>query len=387
VRYIDSGTRDPAHTVGQWLSGQAIVNVAALKFQVGYFASSGLDFLKPILTHLRSSGRPITAVVGSNSSDTIVSDVNELIALAGSPRAGVDLAVVSYGAALFHPKIYFIERTDGSRTAYLGSANLSKSGISGQNIEAGLLVDTNDGDPTAILDEIETAIDAWFGGGRGGVHLVMSPADSAKLLADGILSAAGFKASTMPPKTTSAGVAKPSLSPLVKAPAPPPSAPAPPAPAPTLGPAPAHVSARVLIAEIGGGERWKQANFPIATITGFFGVTPGSHQQIRLTHILPGGGTGSIETPRVVAVKSQNYRFELASVGSTPYPTSGNRPIAVFVEQAPRDFAYRVFFSGDPGYADLDAFLAANYTGPKHHLRRVTTIHAALLAAWPGSFM
>jgi len=102
---------------------------------------------------------------------------------------------------------------------------------------------------------------------------------------------------------------------------------------------------------------------------------------------LPGGGIGSVETPPVVAVKSQNYRFELASVGSTPYPTGGNRPIGVFVEQAPRDFTYHVFFSGDPGYANLNAFLAANYTGPKHHLRRVTTNRSGLLAAWPGSFM
>lgn len=365
---------------------QDCLQVASLKLEVGYFASSGLEFLKPIMNHLRSSALPITAVVGSNSADTTSDDVDALIALAGSPRAGVNLAVVSYGGALFHPKVYFIERADGSKAAYVGSANLSKSGISGQNIEAGFLLDTNEGDSAAILNEIETAVDAWFASGRPGVHLVATIADTAKLLTDGILSAAGTKASTMPPKSTTAGVAKPSLSPLVTAPAPGPSpAPAPPIPAPTPPPSPS--SARVLIAEIGGGDRWKQANFPIAIITGFFGVVPGSHQQIQLTHILPGGGIGDTETPPVVAVKSQNYRFELASVGSTPYPTGTHRPISVFVEQAPRQFKYHIFFSGDPGYTKLDAFLAASYTGPQHHLRRVIVSYPDLVAAWPKSFI
>ena len=55
---------------------------------------------------------------------------------------------------------------DGSEAAYVGSANLTPPGLS-LHVEAGILLDSNDGDPASILREIATAIDAWFTGSRG----------------------------------------------------------------------------------------------------------------------------------------------------------------------------------------------------------------------------
>jgi hypothetical protein len=48
-------------------------------------------------------------------------------------------------------------------------------------------------------------------------------------------------------------------------------------------------NADVLIAEIGAGRRWKQANFPIDTFKSFFGVSPTASQFIELYSVSANG--------------------------------------------------------------------------------------------------
>ena len=63
--------------------------------------------------------------------------------------------------------VYFIRkhifrRNDGSQAAYVGSANLTPAGIGGQNVEAGLIIDTRQGNFPAVLDAVAGSVNSWF---------------------------------------------------------------------------------------------------------------------------------------------------------------------------------------------------------------------------------
>ena len=79
----------------------------------------------------------------------------------------------------------------------MGSANLTISGVTGRNIEAGMILDTRSGDPTGILDQIASAVDDWFNLNRVGLHQIATPSGRGpSLVASGVLLAA-------PPPATS----------------------------------------------------------------------------------------------------------------------------------------------------------------------------------------
>src|SRR6185436_16305235 len=99
------------------------------------------------LRRLATANLPAHVLVGSNDGDTLQADIAQLFALMGLPRTGAQLGVVSYGGAFYHPKTYHLRRDDGSQAAYVGSANLSLAGVGSLHVEAGLIVDTRDGDP------------------------------------------------------------------------------------------------------------------------------------------------------------------------------------------------------------------------------------------------
>jgi hypothetical protein len=128
----------------------------------------------------------------------------------------------------------------------------------------------------------------------------------------------------------------------------------------------------VLVAEIPkAAGRWKQANFDLATWTGFFGAREGSQRTIKLRHVEADGTLGPLETRRSVAVKSRNFRFELDAAGGIPYPIQG-RPIVVFLRLESGDFLYRLVL---PHYGDeharLDKFLTNRWYGRNDRMRRI----------------
>lgn len=129
----------------------------------------------------------------------------------------------------------------------------------------------------------------------------------------------------------------------------------------------------VLVAEIGGGSRWKQVNFPIKMFVNFFGATAGNNQyHINLRHVTSTRDLEDIENRQAVTVASQNYRFEIgAAIGAYP---KKNRPICVFVRVAPRNFLYHLVLpSNKQIYPALNKFLIKNYKGPKRNLNRIQT--------------
>lgn len=218
MRYIDSGTRDPAHALGTWLNEELTPDVAELRWQTGFFSADGLAVFAPTLRRMREANSVTNVVIGSNDGDTLQTHVLRLVELMGLPRSFAKLGAVSYSGAYYHPKTYHLRRTDGSQAAYVGSANLGISGLSALHVEAGLILDSRNGDSTAILNDIAAAADAWFANSRPGFELIDSNSKVANLTARGVFSV------SPPPRVAShvgsgeTEEARPRLQPLVRFP-------------------------------------------------------------------------------------------------------------------------------------------------------------------------
>ncbi len=210
MRYIDSGTRDRSQALGAWLE-TVLPDASEVRWQSGFFSAASLGVFGPSLRRLAHEQKTTKIVIGSNQSSTLRDEVLQLVDLLALPRPTADLGVVSYRNGDFHPKTYHLRRSDGSQCAYVGSANCTATGFS-LNVEAGLILDTKDGDPPAVLEQIATAVDAWFLPGREGIELVRNRTDADALTKKGIL------AETLPnftPRDEPVGVPRPHLSPLL----------------------------------------------------------------------------------------------------------------------------------------------------------------------------
>lgn len=96
----------------------------------------------------------ITSIlIGSNEGGTTRASLEHLLEVAGPPRTNLAVGIVSFANAFFHPKVFHFSRIDGSATSYVGSANLTRDGVC-KHLEAGILLDTIDGDPPAYLTRL-----------------------------------------------------------------------------------------------------------------------------------------------------------------------------------------------------------------------------------------
>lgn len=383
--------RSKKNALGHWLSQEVPSEQAHLRIKTGYFALNGLGGLKSCIDHLVSNDLPITIALGANEKATIKSDVDSLYALIGCPRSNAKLCVISCIGGLFHPKVVHLTRTDGSALAYVGSANVTSAGLNGTNIEAGILLDSREGDPSSILDQIAASIDDWFGTAQAGVTSIASLATTQQLVTSGILgvvklpisnaSSGGSSGPPPPPRVPlSALVSFPSLAPSGHSGSQPGHATPQNASSSTL-PAQGFGSQEILLSEIGKGDRWKQANFPYIIMQSYFGVNPTGNGFVDLIPIDLSGAACTPVSTKAVNVQSKNYRLELGSVSGIAYPASG-RPIAVFRKVGAGQFRYRVFFPSDPGHAALRTGLNQLYQGPTRQLPRVVVDSATLTNIW-----
>jgi hypothetical protein len=203
VRYIDTGARDPGDALGVWLEEvlAQTSQLGALRWQSGFFGANSLGYFIPAMERLRDASGTLRVLVGSNDGTTARSDVESLLLAAGPPRPNQHLGVVSFDNAYFHPKTVHLERADGSSAAYVGSANLTSSGVASLHVEAGLLLDTNEGDSPSVLSDIAAAIDWWFDESPPGLHLVQSSTDLDHLVEIGVLN---VPRPVLPPRPASA---------------------------------------------------------------------------------------------------------------------------------------------------------------------------------------
>lgn len=212
MRYLDSGDRDSKECLASWLSHViADSGVAEIRLQTGYFSLDGTGLLIPVLDRAKEKDLITKFLIGSNDGSTLYSDVVGLMHFMGIPRSNGQLGIVSFRDAYFHPKTYHVRRHDGTEAAFVGSANLTAAGLA-RNVEAGIVLDTREGDSPQQLSQIATAIDAWFNEKRVGLTLVAGNETLDGLVDRGILAIAP------PPKPTesnkggtSASDARPSL--------------------------------------------------------------------------------------------------------------------------------------------------------------------------------
>ena len=392
LEYLDSSVRLNSNALAYWLSQEIPNDQAHLRIKSGYFTLNGLDGLKASIDHLVQNDLPVTIALGANDKATIQSDVDALYTLIGCPRPNAKLCVVSCVGGLFHPKVVHMTRTDGSALAYVGSANATPAGFNGTNIESGILLDSRKGDPISILDQIAASIDNWFNAPQTGVTNVTGPATTQQLVALGILGT--VKQHTNNTASSSSNGAPPPprmpLTALTNFPtfATPAQNAALPRQAVQQGTNPPPKSSQgfgsqeILIAEIGKGDRWKQANFPYVIMQSYFGVNPTGNGFIDLIPVDANGVGQAPVATKAVNVQSMNYRLELGSVAGMPYPTIG-RPIAVFRKIAAGQFRYRVFFPNDPSHTALNAGLTQLYQGPARQLNRVVVDAPTLTNIFP----
>jgi hypothetical protein len=199
LRYFDTGSGSPGSTLGSWVASHDPKEVSHLRMQSGFFSADGLAPFEDIFAQLKATAAPSAIILGSNGGETLRPHVEQLLFLLGAPRKNCDLALVAYRNAYYHPKTFHIGRTDGSQAAYVGSANLGYAALSGTHVEAGIVLDTRDGDPKTILDEIAEAVDRWFRHPPPGFNLVVRNEDLPALVLSGTI------AEQAPPRASTPG--------------------------------------------------------------------------------------------------------------------------------------------------------------------------------------
>ncbi len=189
MRYLDTGGRDPGHALGSWLNGNVLrdTSLVEIRWQTGFFAAESLGYFAPAMARLRPVDGVLRVLIGSNDGITRRADAEVLLRAAGPPRPNRRIGIVSFDSGYYHPKTVHVLRADGSAAAYVGSANLTGSGVASLHVEAGLVLDTREGDDPAVAAQIASAIDWWFTAPREGLTLVEQPADLDALVAAGTL--------------------------------------------------------------------------------------------------------------------------------------------------------------------------------------------------------
>ena len=257
-------------------------------------------------------------------------------------------------AALFHPKILWL-LGDGGGTVVVGSGNLTDGGLRG-NWE-GFYVDSLDESEASML---ESQWSDWVDLHESNLFDLSDP----EVVARAKQNRGGWPGGKGPAKKKRV---KESGKRVAKK-------------APT-----AAVTPSVLVAEIpASGDRWKQANFDLDNYQNFFGAKVGTQTFIFLNSVDRAGTIGPTESRPSVAVKSRNFRFELAAVGNRPYPAKG-RPIGVFLRTAARTFLYQLVMPGETGHAKLSSFLNSKWHGRSDRMKRVRATRSELQNAWPNS--
>lgn len=191
MRYIDTGARDPNRALGTYLSGVMTGPAAAseLRVQTGFFGAGALGYFYETLQQLATSDGVTRLLVGSNDGETSRAALEQLLTVTGGDRANLKLGIVSFASGFFHPKVFHFRRADGTSTAYVGSANMTPAGTASKHVEAGIILDTRDGDSTLVLDDIADAIDQWFVGSPPGFYPLVDQTDLDPLVVAGVINA------------------------------------------------------------------------------------------------------------------------------------------------------------------------------------------------------
>lgn len=333
---------------------------------VAFASYGGISALTPYIEKEKKRGVAIKVILGVDQKGTSKEALEEVLSW------GVDALIYhTRSVTIFHPKVYLFENVD-IFTLIVGSNNLTEMGLV-KNIECSLMIKDIKSNPVRskfydywkpILDGTETnlypitrdLIDRLSEEG-----IVVSESRRAQRHDDGSDSAdvpqpgaMRFGCSEIQPNPE--GFAPKRLVKVRRS-------------ASSSGGEAMRTSAgdevslpigqEVLIAEIGGGPRWKQVNFPVEIFETFFGVRRGDNTYaIKLTNIAADGTLGSTETRQAVSVKSGNYRFEIGCAETQgAYPGAESRPIGLFVKVKSDEFLYQVLLAEHSAYRRIREYL------------------------------
>lgn len=185
ITYHDTGA-DGNTCPGLWFDRNLVQGIQAFRGQFGFFRFGALAKYAPVLADLATHGGTVRLVLGSNATDPLtVSDLRPLVGLlAGGTDARI--TVVSFGNALFHPKVAHIVQANGTSVGIVGSANLTVQAL-GTHVEAWIELDGGHAATGGALAQAASAIDRWSEATGNGVFQVTSDADIDAMLAQGII--------------------------------------------------------------------------------------------------------------------------------------------------------------------------------------------------------
>ena len=392
MRYIDNGIGDPREdALFPWLQAVLTADVVGIRWQSGFFEAGVLGVFLPAFQRLVDENLDAIVLVGSNDGETQSSAVHRLVEVLELPRPNALLGVVSYADGFYHPKTIHLCYRSGREVAYVGSANMTSRGINGLNIEAGIILDTDEGDPVDLLSQVRQAVREWFVSRPEGLFEVRSHDDVSRLEERGILTT-----ERAPRRSPDEGGGSGSD------------------PFPRRGrrhelpSMPDHggekgediedepveepdIDGDVLIAELAGPGRWSQAAFPGWFIDNFFKVLPNTGDVLRLWPVTEADGIGAQEGPRCgYKGGSKNWYYELGLAGTIgAYPQRSSKPIGVFHLIRHQTCRYTILMPDDESYPDVAGCLAANrhlLNRPGNELSRTIVTAAVLRNAWPSSW-
>lgn len=357
---------------------------------VAFASYGGVSALTKYIEEGKAKGMKIKVVLGIDQKGTSKEALEEVLAW------NIDARIFHTSSKnIFHPKVYLFENRD-IFTLIVGSSNLTVPGLV-QNIECSLLIkDTIDPSSVhddfyrywkGILDGTEThlypvnqeLIDELFA-----KKYILSETERAKRYDNGDdgdkITSSGtslFKKATIQPLPVGFRPQRHVMVKKVKQDS-------------TKGKTPKTeesllVGEEVLIAEIGGGPRWKQVNFPVNIFEDFFGAERGNNAyNIKLMNIAKDGSLGEVEIRQAVSVKSRNYRFEIkCSETEGAYPGNDKRPIGLFVKLYNDEFLYQVLKYGDKGYIKIKEYLYKETKNNARELKRAIVHVEAIHAIYP----
>ena len=356
---------------------------------VAFASYGGISALTPYILREKKRGVKIRIILGIDQKGTSKDALEEVLAW------GVDARIYhTRSFNIFHPKIYLFENTD-IFTLIVGSNNLTENGLV-KNIECSLLVKDIKSNP------VHKSFYEYWKGILDGTEVNLYPITQKlinDLYADGIV-ASEYERKCRHDDVKDGGASSTKAKVVFK------SCAVQKLPAGFL-PKKRHVRIRqdlkvgvkkkvqkisvpinddVLVAEIGGGPRWKQVNFPVQIFESFFGAQRGNNSySIELKNVRENGTVGNPEVRQAVSVKSHNYRFEINCPETEGnYPGDDKRPVGLFVKTGPGTFLYRVLLVGHPAYKSVhDFLLRESRVRRTDELRRAIVDVEAIHALYP----
>jgi hypothetical protein len=136
-----------------------------------------------------------------------------------------------------------------------------------------------------------------------------------------------------------------------------------------------HPESRVLLASVPkAGGRWNQVHLNRHVVDQFFRVEENSTQRAFIHHVQTDGSIITEPARKIIfSHTNKNLKIELSARKGEEYPDP--YPIAVFVESQPRVFYYLILFPGEDGFVETnDLMLSLPSLGRGFH-RSLTTIN------------